>query len=62
MNNPKLIDEYPVTHQFGTLEVMNTESIELQNVQEVDFGVQIANDGRVWICINGITILRFKPK
>ena len=26
-----------------------------------DFGIQIAEDGRVWICINGISYLRFTP-
>ena len=27
-----------------------------------DFGLQIAEDGRVWICINGVAFLRFMPK
>ena len=26
-----------------------------------DFGIQIAEDGRVWICINGIAFIRFTP-
>lgn len=26
-----------------------------------DFGMQIAEDGRVWICLNGIAFLRFSP-
>lgn len=26
-----------------------------------DFGIQIAKDGRIWICINGISAIRFKP-
>ena len=25
------------------------------------FGVQVNNDGRVWVCVNGVTFLRFKP-
>ena len=23
------------------------------------FGVQVANDGRVWVCVNGVAWLRF---
>jgi len=26
-----------------------------------DLGVQVAADGRVWVCINGIAFLRFSP-
>ena len=26
-----------------------------------DIGIQIAEDGRIWICINGVSFLRFKP-
>jgi hypothetical protein len=29
--------------------------------QDCQFGVQVEKDGRVWICINGVTWLRFKP-
>jgi hypothetical protein len=26
-----------------------------------DLGIQVAKDGRVWICINGLAFLRFSP-
>jgi len=26
-----------------------------------DFGIQIAKDGRVWICVDGQALIRFKP-
>jgi hypothetical protein len=26
-----------------------------------DFGIKIAEDGRVWICLGGVCYLRFKP-
>jgi hypothetical protein len=26
-----------------------------------DIGIQIAKDGRIWICIDGVSFLRFKP-
>ena len=27
----------------------------------VDFGIQISMDGRVWICIDSVPFIRFKP-
>jgi len=27
-----------------------------------DLGIQIAHDGRVWICIDGEAVIRFNPK
>ena len=56
----KAIKEYPETHQKGYISI---EKPLIQNMVEKveDFGIQIANDGRIWICINGISVLRFKP-
>ena len=31
------------------------------NMLEGDLGIRIAEDGRVWICINGVSFIRFKP-
>lgn len=60
--------DYPDTHQEGTLSIENIQSHikekELRDVlylEDIDFGIQIAKDGRVWICINGISFLRFSP-
>ena len=50
--------EYPETHQTGYLSV---EQIIPTNLKECDFGIQIAKDGRVWVCVNGMAFLRFKP-
>jgi sugar lactone lactonase YvrE len=30
-------------------------------MQDCVFGLQVHTDGRVWVCINGSTFLRFKP-
>ena len=52
------IQEYPLTHQIGVL------SIELDTGPKIIYGhvgVQISIDGRIWICIDGKSILRFKP-
>jgi len=31
------------------------------SVKDCDFGIQVAEDGRVWICIDGIAFLHFMP-
>lgn len=51
--------EYPEQHQRGIISIENLE--ELSMVTRGDLGIQIAKDGRVWVCINGMAFLRFKP-
>lgn len=61
--------EYPETHQQGIMSIENVPlGLELvfgpnrtYSIGEIDFGIRIAGDGRVWININGIAFLRFKP-
>lgn len=55
--------EYPETHQRGMISIENIKIVLLDLSQSIhgDFGIQIANDGRVWVCINGVAFLRFKP-
>ena len=56
--------DYPETHQQGTISIENAVEVfgQLsQNNYIGDFGVQISRDGRVWICVNGIAFIRFKP-
>ena len=49
---------YPETHQQGLITIeQNINSGGLIG----DFGIQVAKDGRIWICINGIATIRFKP-
>lgn len=54
----RMIKEYKETHQYGIVSIENTPKTR---VVEGDFGIQIAKDGRVWVCINGIAFMRFKP-
>jgi len=57
-----VIDEYPETHQQGHVMVHNQEDVDAALATgDVDFGVQIATDGRVWVCVDGLAYLRFKP-
>lgn len=52
------IEPYPVLHQEGVLSV----EMELPVGTNLgDVGIQIARDGRIWICYNGQAYIRFKP-
>ena len=55
----KVFKEYEETHCKGHISI---EKIDYNGMIEGDLGIQIAPDGRVWICIDGIAFLRFKPK
>lgn len=52
--------ELKETHQHGRISIENPE--QLLGITHGDFGIQIAKDGRVWICFNGIAVIRFKPE
>lgn len=56
MNNK--LKEIPETHIQGFLSIESN----MQSDLDCDFGIQIAPDGRVWICINSAAFIRFKPK
>lgn len=45
------------THERGILSIES----DVKTLTDCDFGIQIAKDGRVWICINGKAFIRFKP-
>lgn len=59
MKKDKEIKDYPETHQLG---IISIENMPEQRIIKGDLGVQIAKDGRVWVCIDGIAFIRFKPK
>ncbi len=50
---------YKETHQQGNISVEKDLSI---GHIDGDFGVQISSDGRVWICIDGLSVIRFNPR
>ena len=54
----KDIKEYPETHQEGYVSI---EQMPIGSKIVRDFGIQIASDGRVWICIDGKAFIRFRP-
>ena len=58
-----MIPSYKEVHQKGNISFENSETI-LNIPSKViygDFGIQIESDGRIWICIDGIAFVRFKP-
>lgn len=54
----KAVDPYPVLHQKGVLSV---ESLLTVGGRHCDVGIQIARDGRIWLCVDGQAFIRFKP-
>jgi hypothetical protein len=53
-----VVSEYGPLYQEGHL------SIEFEPDfvgKDCNVGVQVANDGRIWVCIDGQAFLRFKP-
>ena len=53
-----MIKAYKEIHQQGNISV---EKELKRGLIKGDFGIQISSDGRVWICIDSIATIRFKP-
>lgn len=57
--------EYPETHQYGMISIHNQDML-LENLigdsRMGDLGIQVASDGRIWVCIDGVAFIRFKPR
>ena len=58
--------ELPETHRRGRLSIENRELVERVLAAagpngNYDVGIQVAGDGRIWLCVDGIAWLRFKP-
>jgi len=53
-----MVEPYEVLHQDGLLSV----EMDLPKGNYIgDVGIQIARDGRIWLCFNGGAFIRFKP-
>jgi len=53
------MEAYPESHAYGLIEIINVPD---KLVFNGDIGIQIADDGRMWICRDGIALIRFKPE
>jgi hypothetical protein len=51
--------EYKETHQQGFITFEKEMKV---GYMDADVGIQIAEDGRIWLCINGEAAIRFRPK
>jgi len=54
-----MVKEYKETHQTGFITF--EKNIKVGFI-DGDIGIQIAEDGRIWLCINGEAVIRFRPK
>lgn len=50
----------PETHQRGALD-LDLEAAKGVDTMDCDVGLQTAQDGRIWLCLNGRAFVRFKP-
>ena len=53
-----MIKEYPEIHQKGILTI---EQLPDKNLTYCDLGIMISSDGRIWLCVDGVAFIRFKP-
>jgi hypothetical protein len=61
VSRPVFTHEFPETHHHGMLSIENTEIINDMDLTSCDVGLQVSHDGRIWLCINGVAWIRFKP-
>jgi streptogramin lyase len=54
-------NEVDEVHCRGAIEISEDFKQFPHDMQDVDLGIQIAPDGRLWLCVNGIACIRFKP-
>jgi hypothetical protein len=57
-----LFKEMSETHCKGSLDIFEDFKRSNFDLQHVDLGLQISYDGRLWLCVNGVALIRFKPE
>ena len=45
----------------GQLSIENVDQMMDIDFKHCTVGVQVAWDGRIWLCVNGVAWIRFKP-
>ena len=53
--------EFGPFYQEGHLSIESDDIIKKLDLSDCQVGVQVAYDGRIWVCVNGMSLLRFKP-
>jgi|KBSMisStaDraftv2_1062788.scaffolds.fasta_scaffold275595_3 hypothetical protein len=57
----KALAGYGPVYQHGHLSIENAAIIAAIDQQSCEVGVQVSQDGRIWLCVNGTSFIRFKP-
>ena len=52
---------FPETHRQGYLSIENDEIVRGMDLSDCDVGIQVSHDGRIWLCVNSVAWIRFKP-
>jgi len=50
-----------LVYQRGMITIENWRLIQKNIMEDAELGLQTAPDGRIWLCVNGQSLLRFKP-
>jgi len=58
METKKIFKDLGPIHQYGIFEIAMPLG---EGITSGDIGIQLSSDGRIWICLNGQSIFRFKP-
>jgi hypothetical protein len=53
---------YGPEYQRGHLSMENLVDVAMFDLQDCEVGLQTSDDGRIWLCVNGMALVRFKPK
>lgn len=59
--------EVPEFHQQGSIGITDLDEIipmlqlAASKGEQVDVGLQVNHEGRIWLCVNGMALIRFKP-
>ena len=56
----RLVEGRP-TFQRGLLGIENLDQIADLDLTDCEVGIQVADDGRLWVCVGGFALIRFKP-
>ena len=62
MTDDEQDDDPFVWEQTGLLLVENSEQVAEMDLTNALVGLQYSTvDGRIWLCVNGVAFIRFKP-
>ena len=57
-----LVEGFGPMYQHGHLSIENSVDVAMMDLQDCEVGIQLSADGRIWLCVNGTALIRFKPR